>query len=157
MQILTLPLLASYPFFPSLKGFMLMLVVNCASFLKNTFSVSANFLSLLFCLEQICTFQIQHCFTLWCLSKSGFQYRNMFFQTIFSWCAQELNREVWCQWLMLHAWHYLCQWSLNVSWTYLNLLPALLVQKLSYVLLNCFQVTTITVFNILMNEAVVSS
>ncbi|CAD6232032.1 unnamed protein product [Miscanthus lutarioriparius] len=40
VAILTLPLLASYPFFPSLKGFMLMLVVNCASFLKNTFSVT---------------------------------------------------------------------------------------------------------------------
>ncbi|XP_066306089.1 probable peptide/nitrate transporter At3g43790 isoform X2 [Miscanthus floridulus] len=40
VAILTLPLLASYPFFPSLKGFVLMLVVNCASFLKNTFSVT---------------------------------------------------------------------------------------------------------------------
>ncbi|ONM31318.1 Carbohydrate transporter/ sugar porter/ transporter [Zea mays] len=69
VALLTLPVLASYPFFPSLSGFGLMVVVNCASFLKNTFS-------------------------------------------------------------------------------------ALSVQNLSCVLLNCFQVTTITVFNILMNEAV---
>jgi hypothetical protein len=44
VQLLTLPVLASYPFFPSLSGFGLMVVVNCASFLKNTFSVSAPFL-----------------------------------------------------------------------------------------------------------------
>ncbi|OEL24211.1 putative peptide/nitrate transporter [Dichanthelium oligosanthes] len=40
VAILTIPLLASYPFFPALSGFVLMLVVNCASFLKNTFSVT---------------------------------------------------------------------------------------------------------------------
>ncbi|RLM93502.1 hypothetical protein C2845_PM08G08690 [Panicum miliaceum] len=40
VAILTIPLLASYPFFPSLSGFVLMLVVNLASFLKNTFSVT---------------------------------------------------------------------------------------------------------------------
>jgi len=40
VAILTIPLLACYPFFPSLSGFVLMLVVNFASFLKNTFSVT---------------------------------------------------------------------------------------------------------------------
>ncbi|XP_039847064.1 probable peptide/nitrate transporter At3g43790 isoform X1 [Panicum virgatum] len=40
VAILTIPLLASYPFFPSLSGFVLMLVVNFTSFLKNTFSVT---------------------------------------------------------------------------------------------------------------------
>ncbi|KAL6627720.1 hypothetical protein ACP70R_031446 [Stipagrostis hirtigluma subsp. patula] len=38
--ILTIPLLSSYPFMPALSGFTLMLVVNCASFLKNTFAVT---------------------------------------------------------------------------------------------------------------------
>ncbi|CAM0880862.1 unnamed protein product [Alopecurus aequalis] len=38
--ILTMPLLASYPFMTALSGFNLHLVVNCASFLKNCFQVS---------------------------------------------------------------------------------------------------------------------
>ncbi|KAL6627718.1 hypothetical protein ACP70R_031444 [Stipagrostis hirtigluma subsp. patula] len=38
--ILMIPLLASYPFMPALSGFSLQLVVNCASFLKNTFTVT---------------------------------------------------------------------------------------------------------------------
>ncbi|KAL6849979.1 hypothetical protein ACP4OV_020606 [Aristida adscensionis] len=38
--ILTIPLLSSYPFMPALSGFSLMLAVNCASFLKNTFAVT---------------------------------------------------------------------------------------------------------------------
>ena len=47
MQILTLPLLASYPFMTTLSGFNLQLVVNCASSLKNSFQVSAKILFLL--------------------------------------------------------------------------------------------------------------
>ncbi|ONM31320.1 Carbohydrate transporter/ sugar porter/ transporter [Zea mays] len=93
VALLTLPVLASYPFFPSLSGFGLMVVVNCASFLKNTFSVSAPFLF---------------------RDTAGFH----------SVMPKQAR------------------------------LPALSVQNLSCVLLNCFQVTTITVFNILMNEAV---
>jgi hypothetical protein len=59
VAILTIPLLASYPFFPSLSGFVLMLVVNLASFLKNTFSVSAKTCFFYFCcLEQIGKFQV---------------------------------------------------------------------------------------------------
>ncbi|VAH60083.1 unnamed protein product [Triticum turgidum subsp. durum] len=38
--ILTLPLLASYPFMTTLSGFNLQLVVNCASSLKNSFQVT---------------------------------------------------------------------------------------------------------------------
>ncbi|KQK03822.1 probable peptide/nitrate transporter At3g43790 [Brachypodium distachyon] len=40
IAILTIPLLSSYSFMPALSGFFLQLVVNCASFLKNAFSVT---------------------------------------------------------------------------------------------------------------------
>ncbi|KAL6626425.1 hypothetical protein ACP70R_030151 [Stipagrostis hirtigluma subsp. patula] len=46
VAILTIPLLSSYPFMPALSGFILQLVVNCASFLKNAFSVSASSMAL---------------------------------------------------------------------------------------------------------------
>jgi hypothetical protein len=45
VQVLTIPLLSSYPFMPALSGFILKLAVNCASFLKNSFSVSAKILA----------------------------------------------------------------------------------------------------------------
>ncbi|XP_011041314.1 PREDICTED: protein ZINC INDUCED FACILITATOR 1-like isoform X2 [Populus euphratica] len=38
--VLTIPLLSSYPFIAFLKGLMLMLLINCASILKNVLSVS---------------------------------------------------------------------------------------------------------------------
>lgn len=41
VAVLTIPLLSSYPFMPALSGFILQLIVNCASFLKNVFSVTA--------------------------------------------------------------------------------------------------------------------
>uniref|UniRef100_A0ACD5VW49 Uncharacterized protein n=1 Tax=Avena sativa TaxID=4498 RepID=A0ACD5VW49_AVESA len=40
VALLTVPLLSSYPFMPALSGFILQLAVNCASFLKNSFSVT---------------------------------------------------------------------------------------------------------------------
>ncbi|XP_062196092.1 probable peptide/nitrate transporter At3g43790 isoform X2 [Phragmites australis] len=40
VAILTIPLLSSYAFMPALSGFTLQLVVNCASFLKNSFTVT---------------------------------------------------------------------------------------------------------------------
>uniref|UniRef100_A0ACD5VN16 Uncharacterized protein n=1 Tax=Avena sativa TaxID=4498 RepID=A0ACD5VN16_AVESA len=40
VALLTVPLLSSYPFMPTLSGFILQLAVNCASFLKNSFSVT---------------------------------------------------------------------------------------------------------------------
>jgi uncharacterized membrane protein len=40
VAILTIPLLSSYAFMPALSGFILQLVVNFASFLKNSFSVT---------------------------------------------------------------------------------------------------------------------
>ncbi|GJN06255.1 hypothetical protein PR202_ga23964 [Eleusine coracana subsp. coracana] len=40
IAIMTIPLLSSYAFMPALSGFILQLVVNCASFLKNSFSVT---------------------------------------------------------------------------------------------------------------------
>ncbi|CAM0880867.1 unnamed protein product [Alopecurus aequalis] len=40
IALLTVPLLSSYAFLPALSGFILQLAVNCASFLKNSFSVS---------------------------------------------------------------------------------------------------------------------
>lgn len=38
--VLTIPLLSSYPFIALLKGLTLMLLINCASILKNVLSVS---------------------------------------------------------------------------------------------------------------------
>lgn len=40
MQILSIPLLVAYPFMAKMSGLPLMLIVNLASLLKNTFSVS---------------------------------------------------------------------------------------------------------------------
>ncbi|KAK2983492.1 hypothetical protein RJ640_006505 [Escallonia rubra] len=40
--VLTIPLLTSYPYIAMLTGFSLTLVLNCASVLKNSFSVSAS-------------------------------------------------------------------------------------------------------------------
>uniref|UniRef100_A0A0D9UZF4 Major facilitator superfamily (MFS) profile domain-containing protein n=1 Tax=Leersia perrieri TaxID=77586 RepID=A0A0D9UZF4_9ORYZ len=40
LLILTIPLLSSYPFMAGLSGFVLQLVVNCASFLKNAITVT---------------------------------------------------------------------------------------------------------------------
>ncbi|XP_062208268.1 probable peptide/nitrate transporter At3g43790 isoform X3 [Phragmites australis] len=40
IAILTVPLLSSYAFMPALSGFILQLLLNCASFLKNAFSVT---------------------------------------------------------------------------------------------------------------------
>ncbi|KAM0823934.1 hypothetical protein ACQ4PT_070517 [Festuca glaucescens] len=40
IAVLSIPLLASYPFMPALSGFILQLAVNCASFLKNSFAVT---------------------------------------------------------------------------------------------------------------------
>ncbi|KAF0897898.1 hypothetical protein E2562_001609 [Oryza meyeriana var. granulata] len=40
VAILTIPLLSSYPFMAGLSGFVLQLIVNCASFLKNAFAVT---------------------------------------------------------------------------------------------------------------------
>ncbi|KAL5226526.1 hypothetical protein ABZP36_014791 [Zizania latifolia] len=40
LAILTIPLLSSYPFMAGLSGFILQLIVNCASFLKNAFAVT---------------------------------------------------------------------------------------------------------------------
>uniref|UniRef100_A0A0A9F3S1 Major facilitator superfamily (MFS) profile domain-containing protein n=1 Tax=Arundo donax TaxID=35708 RepID=A0A0A9F3S1_ARUDO len=51
IAILTVPLLSSYAFMPALSGFILQLLLNCASFLKNAFSVSAK--SCFFCSDQI--------------------------------------------------------------------------------------------------------
>ncbi|XP_052138941.1 probable peptide/nitrate transporter At3g43790 isoform X1 [Oryza glaberrima] len=41
VAILTIPLLSSYPFMAGLSGSILQLIVNCASFLKNAFAVTA--------------------------------------------------------------------------------------------------------------------
>lgn len=40
IALLTIPLLSSYPFMPALSGSILQLALNCASFLKNSFSVT---------------------------------------------------------------------------------------------------------------------
>ena len=55
VQLLTIPLLSSYPFMPALSGSILQLALNCASFLKNSFSVSATILN--FCVKQIFKFE----------------------------------------------------------------------------------------------------